>query len=169
MSRTVSPLFVHALTLALLGVFSGAATVSAQQQQQQPQPLGFRGWGLRGGATIDPDQIHVGVHINAGEFAPRVRFQPSFEIGFGNDLIVGAVNLDALYLFRRPSWQPYLGGGLGVALVDSDRNRGDDFNVEAGLNLVGGFEWGPRRRYLLEIRAGVGDIPDFKVTAGIGL
>jgi hypothetical protein len=68
-----------------------------------------------------------------------------------------------------PIQQPYLGGGLGVALVDSDRNRGDDFNVEAGLNLVGGFEWGPRRRYLLEIRAGVGDIPDFKVTAGIGL
>jgi hypothetical protein len=171
-SRTFSPLFVHALGLALLGVFSGAATAHAQQQQQQQQPqtLGFRGWGLRGGATIDPDQIHVGAHINAGEFAPRVRFQPSFEVGFGNDVILGAINLDALYTFRRRSWRPYLGGGLGVALVDSDRNGGDDdFDVEAGLNLVAGFEWGPRRRYLLEIRAGVGDIPNFKVTAGIGL
>jgi hypothetical protein len=51
---------------------------------------------------------------------------------------------------------------------DRDR-RGDDFHVEAGVNLVGGFEWGPRGRYLLELRVGVGDIPDLKITAGIGL
>jgi hypothetical protein len=154
---------VHALLLALFGLFPGAAPATAQQ------PLGFRGWGLRGGATIDPDQVHVGVHINAGEFAPRVRFQPSFEVGFGNDVVVGAINLDALYTFRRPSWRPYLGGGLGVALADSTGDHHDDFHVDAGLNLVGGFEWGPRGRYLLEIRFGVGDIPNVKVTAGIGL
>jgi len=131
--------------------------------------LGFRGWGLRGGATIEPDQVHGGIHIDAGQFAPRVSFQPSFEVGFGNDLIVGAINLDAFYTFSQDSWKPYLGGGLGVALIDVDRDRrGDDFHVEAGLNLVAGFFWGARDRYLLEMRAGVGDIPDFKVTAGIG-
>ena len=149
--------------LALIWVFTSAVTASAQQ------PLGFRSWGLRGGLTIDPDQVHLGVHINAGEFAPRVRFQPSFEIGLGNDRIVGAINIDALYTFRKPSWRPYLGGGLGVALIDPKGERGRDFNTEVGLNLIGGFEWGPRARYLLELRVGVGDIPSFKVTAGIGL
>jgi hypothetical protein len=90
-----------AVLLWMAGLFLAIARpVSAQQ------PLGFRTWGLRGGATVDPDQVHVGAHINAGEFAPRVRFQPSFEVGFGNDLVVGAINLDALYTFRRPSWRP---------------------------------------------------------------
>jgi hypothetical protein len=82
---------------------------------------------------------------------------------------VGAINIDALYTIRKPSWRPYLGGGLGVALKDPTGNHHDDFNVGAGLNLVGGFEWGSRGRYLLELRAGVGDIPSLKVTAGIGL
>jgi hypothetical protein len=156
-------MFARVVGLALLGTLTAAVTASAQQ------PLGFRSWGLRGGVTIDPDQVHVGVHINAGEFAPHVRFQPSFEVGFGNDVIVGAINIDALYTFRKRSWRPYLGGGLGLALVDSSGMRRDDFNVEAGLNLIGGFEWGPRGRYLLELCAGVGDIPSLKVTAGIGL
>jgi hypothetical protein len=159
--HAVARIFFHGIALALFGVLSAATPASAQQ------PLGFRGWGLRGGVTIDPDQVHVGVHINAGEFAPRVRFQPSFEVGFGNDVVAGAINIDALYTIRRPSWRPYLGGGLGVGLFDSEGS--DDFNVEAGLNLVGGFEWGPRSRYLLELRVGIGDIPNVKVTAGIGL
>jgi hypothetical protein len=149
--------------VSVIVFLASAQSVSAQGG------LGFRGWGLRGGATIDPDQVHGGIHINAGQFAPRVRFQPSFEVGFGDDLIVGAINLDAFYTFNQESWKPYLGGGLGVALIDADRDeRGDDFNVEAGLNLIAGFLWGARDRYLLEMRAGVGDIPDFKVTAGIG-
>jgi hypothetical protein len=155
-------LILHTLLLFALS-FAGAATA------QTKDGLGFRGWGIRGGLSIDPDQIFVGAHINAGQFAKRVRFQPSFEIGFGNDLVVGSVNLDALYTFRARGWQPYLGGGLGIALIDADRNgRGDDFNVEAGLNLIAGFEYGTHRLLLLELRVGVGDIPNFKVTAGIG-
>jgi len=158
MRRPFRRLAVISATIMLTGVSS----VWAQDG------LGFRGWGLRGGVTIDPDQVHAGIHIDAGQFAPRVRFQPSFEVGFGDDLIVGAINLDVFYTFHQESWKPYLGGGLGVALIDADRDgRGDDFNVEAGLNLIAGFLWGARDRYLLEMRAGVGDIPDFKVTAGI--
>lgn len=155
--------------LQRLAVVSVAAVLTSASSAWAQEGLGFRGWGLRGGATIEPDQIHGGIHIDAGRFAPRVRFQPSFEVGFGNDLIVGAVHLDAFYTFSEESWNPYLGGGLGVALIDVDRDRrGDDFQVEAGLNLVAGFLWGAGDRYLLEVRAGVGDIPDFKVTAGIG-
>jgi hypothetical protein len=152
-------LILHTLLLFALSL-GGATTAHAKDG------LGFRGWGIRGGLSVDPDQIFVGAHINAGQFARRVRFQPSFEIGFGNDLVVGAINLDALYTFRARGWQPYLGGGLGLAVIDAD--RGDDFNVEAGLNLIAGFEYGTHRLLILELRVGVGDIPELKVTAGLG-
>ena len=134
------------------------------------EDLGLRRFGARGGVTIDPDQVHIGVHINAGQFAPKVRFQPSFELGFGSDRTVGAINIDAIYTFDPRPWTPYLGGGLGISLIHRDAgpdNGGGDLNTEAGLNLIGGLEWGDAHRYLLEARVGVGGIPDFKLTVGI--
>ena len=146
------------------------AFVGVSEAQAQ-EGLGFRNWGLRGGATVNPDQGHVGFHINAGTFAPKVRFQPSVEVGFGSNRYVGAVNIDAFYTFTGRSWLPYLGAGLGLSFTHIDRqeHRYDGVDVDAGLNLVAGFEAGRSNRYLLEIRAGVGDIPDFKVTVGINL
>jgi len=131
--------------------------------------IGVRRVGVRGGLTIDPDQGHVGMHVNAGTFAERVRFQPSFEVGFGSDRIVLAIHVDAFYHFDTEGWSPYLGGGLGVGVIGRDRGRNDgddDVNVEAGVNLVGGFEWGEADKYMLEARVGIGDIPDFKLTIG---
>lgn len=124
-----------------------------------------RRFGVRGGLTVNPDQGHVGVHVNAGDFTEDVRFQPSFELGFGSDRIVGMFNIDALYMFDPRPWRPYLGGGLGIGFTDRD-DRDDDLDVDAGVNLVGGFEW-DSGKYLLEARVGIADIPDFKVTVGI--
>ncbi len=149
-------------TLLLLLSLGGSSVAQAQAK------LGFRGWALRAGVTVDPDQFHLGLHINAGEFARRVRFQPSFEIGFGNDRIVGDIHLDAFYMIRARGWRPYVGAGLGIALVDPRGHDHRDFDAGAGLNLVGGFEWGTYRSLILELRVGVGDIPNLKVTAGIG-
>lgn len=151
-----------------LAVLAVAAWMPAMAHAQED--LGVRRVGIRGGATIDPDQIHLGMHVNAGEFTENVRFQPSFDIGFGDDLLVGTFNIDALYMFEPQPWRPYLGAGLGVALIDFDEDRfpgrRDDVEVEAGLNVIAGFEWGPSHEYLLEIRGGIGDIPDLKVTVG---
>lgn len=160
MSSAASRIVIIVCGCLLLGPGAAAA-----------QDLGFRSWGLRIGVTVDPDQIHFGAHVDGGHFAPRVRFQPSFEFGLGDDRRVGAFNIDALYEFDPRPWRPYLGGGLGVALVDFDedfpRRRDDDLEVGAGLNVLAGIEWGPGHRYLLEVRAGLGDLPDLKVTAGI--
>jgi hypothetical protein len=109
------------------------------------------------------------MHVNAGSFAPKVRFQPGFEVGFGSDRIVAMIHVDAFYLFETSGWSPYLGGGLGIGIISRDRgnNGDDDVNVEAGVNLAGGFEWGEANKYMLEARVGIGDIPDFKLTIGL--
>ena len=155
------------LSLAVItGTILGVVPVAEAQGD-----IGVRRVGIRGGLTVDPDQVHVGLHVNAGQFASKVRFQPSFDVGFGSNRVVGTINIDALYTFEPRSWAPYLGGGLGVSLThrDSGRKAGGagDFDVGAGLNLIGGFEWGEASKYLLEARVGVGDLPDLKLTVGI--
>lgn len=152
--------------VTMLWIFFCLAPATAAAQEG----LGLRRFGVRGGVTIDPDQVHIGVHINAGQFAPKVRFQPSFELGFGSDRTIGTINIDALYTFDPRPWTPYLGGGLGISHIHRDfgPGKGDaDHNTEVGLNLIGGLEWGDTHRYLLEARVGVGDIPGFKLTVGI--
>lgn len=127
------------------------------------------GWGPRLGLTVDPDQVHFGAHIDAGYMADRLRFQPNFEMGIGDDLTVAAFNFDMLYLFstRWDAWAPYLGGGPGASIVDRD-GRNSDSDLEAGLNLVGGIEKGLSSggRFLTELRLGLIDTPEMKWTVG---
>ena len=138
------------------------------------QELGLRAYGFRGGISLNPDQFHFGVYADAGRLTRNVRFQPSFDLGLGNGVRLGAVNLDAVYLFKPRRWQPYAGGGLGVNFIDVSRGYGQDsgLDIEPALNVVGGVEWGSYRRrgfhrYLLEARLGLGDTPDFKMSAGV--
>ena len=137
------------------------------------QDLGIKSWGLRGGLSINPDQGTGGIFVNAGHFSRRVRFQPSFDLGFGSGVRLGALNLDAFYIFSPRPWRPYAGGGLGINFIDVTEGVGEGtgLDVEAALHIVGGIEWGDLRagfrRYLVEARLGVGDTPDLKLTAGI--
>jgi hypothetical protein len=123
------------------------------------------GWGPRLGLTIDPDQVHFGAHIDAGYMADQLRFQPNFEMGFGDNMDLAAFNFDILYLFNRnmDAWRPYLGGGPALNVVD---RRGSD--LEGGLNAVGGIERGLSSggRFLTELRFGLIDTPDLKWTVG---
>jgi hypothetical protein len=143
------------------------------------QELALRSYGLRGGINMNPDQFNFGAHINAGNLASRVRFQPSFELGLGNGVTLACANFDAHYLFTAFSERrirPYAGGGLGINFIDVTNGigRGGGLTISPVLNLVAGAEWGaPRRgsqafrRYLLEARLGVGDTPDLKLVAGL--
>ena len=154
------------LTLALIL----PPTSFAQDEQYR---TGFRGWGPRLGATIDPDQIHFGVHFDFGNFAQRVRFQPNFELGFGDNITLAAINGDVHYRFREnwEVWSPYLGGGLGINFWswDNDKfpNRGDT-EAELGVNVVGGIEKGISGgdRFFIEGKLGLVDAPDFKIQVG---
>lgn len=135
--------------------------------------VGFRGWGPRIGLSMNPDQFHFGAHMDFGNFARHVRFQPNLEIGFGDDMSLYAVNAEAAYRFRSTwdVWTPYLGGGLGANIKKFDSNGNDgnnDSQTDLGVNLLGGIEKGLTNgdRFFVEGKFSVNDVPDAKVTVG---
>ena len=84
--------------------------------------VGFRGWGPRVGLSLNPDQVHFGAHLDFGNFAQHVRFQPNVELGFGDDVKLFTINAEAAYRFSSTwdVWTPYLGGGLGANIKSFD-------------------------------------------------
>ena len=156
-----------------IGVLLLATAISTSVVRADPaNKVGFRGWGPRVGLTIDPDQIHFGAHVDFGNFAEHIRFEPNLEVGVGDDLTVFAVNLDGHYRFASTwdVWTPYLGGGPGIFFVnvDSKGGNGDDSDTDLGVSVVGGVEKGLANgsRFFVESRLGLVDAPDWKFTAG---
>jgi hypothetical protein len=143
--------------------------------------FGFHGWGPRVGISEDPDQITGGVHVDFGEFAPGVRFQPSVEIGFGDDVFSVLVNGMVAYYFPLDiNLSPYAGGQLSAAYYNLDNDcdgfgrkfgsptNCDDSETEIGAMAVGGIELelSGGNRFLAEIQLGISDLPDVKLVAG---
>ena len=129
--------------------------------------------GVRAGLSISPDQFVFGGQLSFRGLAPDVTFDPSLELGLGDDLTVIAINLDALYHMRlaNSEWRPYVGGGLGLVSVNWDDDRvgvRDDTDNEIGLNAVLGFRAPTRsgQHWFTEMRIGIGDLPDLKVVGG---
>jgi hypothetical protein len=136
------------------------------------QEFGYRGWGPRVGLSLDPDQAYAGIHLDLGEFARNVRFQPNAEIGLGDDAVLLAINLEAAYLFPvQQSWMPYAGGGVGINYVNYDDPSGpggDDDDTDFGVSVLGGVQ---RVRsgapdIFLELKLGLSDSPDAKFAVG---
>jgi hypothetical protein len=128
--------------------------------------------GVRAGLSISPDQFVFGGQLSFRGLAPDWTFDPSLELGLGDDLTVIAFNLDALYHLRLSGsdWRPYVGGGLGLASISWDEPTGlhDDTHNEVGLNVVLGFRVPTRsgQHWFTEMRLGVADLPDLKVVGG---
>lgn len=144
--------------------------------------FGWQGWGPRVGISSDPDQVTGGVHIDLGEFAPGVRFQPSADIGFGDDVTTLTANAMVAYYFPVDApVTPYAGGQVTAAFYDFDsdckgfgrkffnRHADDcDTETEIGPMAVGGIEMdlSGGNRFLAELAVGFSDLPEVKVTAG---
>jgi hypothetical protein len=129
---------------------------------------------LRTGFSVNPDQFHVGLQADVGS-PTRVVFRPSLDVGLGNGVLLLSLNGDVLYRFDRSGrLQPFLGGGPALNLVDVTDGVGESDGLTAELagHVVAGLSWLPAKgksgiRYLVEVRAGFGDTPDFKLTLGL--
>ena len=146
-----------ALAIAVL------STVPASAQR----PFGVHGWGPRAGVTINPDQIHLGAHLDLGDFAPRFQFLPNAEIGFGDHYTVLAPMFEVDYRFQDDwgSWNPYLGAGIGPVFAW----RSGSSNTDIGITLQGGIARmlsSQAGTMFFEFKVGLADYPDVKFTVG---
>jgi len=154
------------IVLAVLLIGAGAA----QQSRAQDVILGIGG---RVGATLDPDQVHFGVHADLGEIVEQLVFRPNVEVGVGNDLTLVAINPEVVYRFtdhRTKNYVPYAGGGIGLNFLSHDNGHplADDDEFQVGLNLLGGleFETSKTSSLFMEAKFGIGDSPEVKLSFG---
>jgi hypothetical protein len=123
--------------------------------------------GIRGGISVDPDQIYVGAHLETSPLVDRLHFRPNVELGLSDDLMLIAANMEFVYKFpRRSSWGIYAGAGpaLNVYVFDDDAGGEDDTETEGGFNVLVGVEHA--RGLFFEFKVGAIDSPDFKFGVG---
>lgn len=155
---------------SLIAVVMAAALIPALATASPDTDVGFRGWGPRVGLSLDPDQVHFGAHLDYGQFANHIRFQPNVEYGFGENWNLLTLNAEAAYRFSQnwDVWSPYLGGGLGVNIKSFDNDNHNNSETDIGLNFLGGIEKGLANgdRFFIEGKLSLNDVPDVKITVG---
>ncbi len=136
-------------------------------------------FGLRGGFTLDPDQIHIGAHVKAAELTPNLMFLPNAEFGFGDHITLIALNAEVAYTFPRTNWSgwhPYAGGGLGfniweyhVGYLHYGEFGYDNSETDIGVNLLFGVSkvLNIGHEFFFELKLGLSDSPDAKFTFGL--
>ncbi len=126
-------------------------------------PAAAQGPGLRGGVSIDPDQVYFGGHFETDALIDRLHFRPNLEVGIGDDVVATALNFEFAYKFpSRSPWRLYAGGGPAVNFYSFD--DGDGSETEGGFNFLIGAE--QRSGLFFELKVGVVDSPDLKFGVG---
>ena len=149
--RLVMTRFVTGLSFLLALLVVSAVPAAAQDA------------GIRGGISVDPDQFYFGGHIETSALVDRLHFRPNVEIGFGEDIMLIAANMEFVYKFpSRSGWVLYAGGGPALNVYTFD--DADESATEGGLNFVIGAE--QSRGLFFEFKIGAIDSPDFKFGVG---
>lgn len=126
-------------------------------------PAAAQDAGFRGGISVDPDQFYFGGHLETAPLVDRLHFRPNVEVGFGDDILLIAANMEFVYKFpRRGDWGLYAGGGPALNIYTFDDV--DDSETEGGLNVLLGVE--TARGLFFEFKVGAIDSPDFKFGVG---
>lgn len=151
------------LALAVALTLTSASLASAQTTTSNEI-------GPRVGLSINPDQFVVGGQINLPLEPRGLAISPNIELGVGDNVTVLQLNADLDYHFDNagPNWNPYVGGGIGLAFFDFNNDAGGGNQSELGVNLLGGLRFRQKSgsHLFTELRLGVGDIPDAKVIVG---
>ena len=121
-------------------------------------------FGLRAGATIDPDQFHFGAHGITNPLIPHLTFRPNLEIGVGSDVTTVAANFEFAYAIPIPKTQTSVYLGAGPALNVFRGGRNDDTDSGGGFNILIGLEH--KDGLFGEIKVGTIDSPELKFTIG---
>ena len=151
MKSCTARLSVCLLTLAVFAVF--AAPADAQT------------FGLRGGLSVDPDQLYLGVHSDVGRVFDTFDFRPNIEVGFGDNATVAAINGEFLYPFELDNGTNlYVGAGPAINVISFDRAGISDTVVEPGLNFLFGINF--ESNYFAELKVGAIDSPEVKFGFG---
>jgi hypothetical protein len=125
-------------------------------------PAFAQSFGVRAGASADPDQFFFGGHYETRPIVKNLTFRPNVEIGVGDDVTLVAFNIEFAYwidLDNKP-WKVYVGGGPAANLYDAD----DETDLQGGFNLMVGAQH--RGGLFGEFKVGLIDSPDVKFTVG---
>jgi len=122
------------------------------------------GFGLRLGATADPNQFHFGAHLISDSLIGRLTFRPNLEIGVGSSIKTIAANFEFAFGIPVPKTDTSLYLGAGPALIIAHHDRLDHTNTGGGLNFLVGLEHSDG--LFGEIKVGAIDSPEFKFTIG---
>jgi hypothetical protein len=126
-------------------------------------PAAAQDAGVRAGISVNADQFYFGGHLETSALVDRVHFRPNVEIGFGEDIMLIAANMEFVYKFpSRADWTLYAGGGPALNVYTFDGV--DDSATEAGVNIVVGAEHS--RGLFVEFKLGLIDSPEFKFGVG---
>lgn len=130
---------------------------------------------LRAGLSLKPDQFLVGTQATLGP-PHRLSWRPSLDLGLGNGVRMLTLNADVVWRLRQAGrrLEPFAGAGPALSLVDVTDGVGEADGITAGLagHVVAGIHLLPARRrgglrYLVEVRAGIGETADFKLVLAL--
>ena len=161
------------LATALILISLLAPAAFAQNSGDSPGIQSNIAFGLRTGYSNwgSFEQAHFGAHVKLGEVFPNVHFTPNIEAGLGGETTVIAINGDLAYSFTEffaQPWNVYGGGGFGLNFINPDFGESD---TSIGLSALLGLErtFANEHQGMAELRVGIMDGPDFKLTFGYTL
>ncbi len=136
-------------------------------------PAAAQTFGVGGGISQDPDQVFVQGLVDQRGLGTtgRIGWRPNVQIGFGNDLVTLAGNVELVVWIPlpNPQWSTYVGAGPSMTILfrsGPDTIEGaDDSEVGGGASMLAGIEH--ERGFFAEIRYGGGQAAGLRLTAGI--
>ncbi len=151
----------RALLLTLVLTLASTSALALEEPIAFGARAGYTSWdGLQ--------QMHLGGHAILAEILPNVDYRASGEFGIGDDMALIGFNNDIVYRFTELTtapWGLYGGSGLSLQILDAEFM---DADTQLGLSAVvgGTYDLAGGNRLLAEVRLGLMDAADLKLTIG---